>query len=285
MPLALDVSLLSGRRVSLEAEPDHSVSGLVLSSIFSPEPNTDYGAIIFSSMCTTLKVKDLKRRAEVAFRVGRGRLLTSSGSFLDEDAPLKRAKLQHGDLLTLQISPVQICRGHDAFAAVLGDRSVVTWGNPLSGGDSKAAQSRLKNVQRIQSTRSAFAAILADGCVVTWGDARSGGNSSAVQDQLKNVRDIQSTYAAFAAVLADGSVVTWGCRGSGGNSSSVQERLKNVRSIQSTESAFAALLADGSAFAWGSPGHGGDSSWEAHWYPVTLFSSELFYSINQQENG
>ena len=71
--------------------------------------------------------------------------------------------------------------GTGAFAAILADGSVVTWGDPDDGGDSSEVQDQLKGVQQIQATGSAFAAILADGSVVTWGDPGEGGDSSEVQ--------------------------------------------------------------------------------------------------------
>ena len=55
-----------------------------------------------------------------------------------------------------------------AFAAVLGDGSVVSWGDTDGGGDSSAVQDQLKNVQQIQANDCSFAAILGDGSVVTW---------------------------------------------------------------------------------------------------------------------
>ena len=74
-----------------------------------------------------------------------------------------------------------------AFAAILGDGSVVTWGDADQGGDSTAVQGGLTHVWQIQAIVGAFAAILGDGSVVTWGDVCAGGDSRAVQDQLKNV--------------------------------------------------------------------------------------------------
>ena len=56
-----------------------------------------------------------------------------------------------------------------AFAAILGDASVITWGSVWNGGDSSSVQDQLKDVQQIQQTAGAFAAILGDGSVVTWG--------------------------------------------------------------------------------------------------------------------
>ena len=105
-----------------------------------------------------------------------------------------------------------------AFAAVLGDGRVVTWGEAENGGDSMAVQEQLRDVQHIYSTWTAFAAVLGDGRVVTWGEAGCGGDSGAVQEQLRDVRHISSTERAFAAVLGDGRVVTWGEPGRGGDS-------------------------------------------------------------------
>ena len=108
----------------------------------------------------------------------------------------------------------QIQAASRAFAAILEDGSVVTWGDRSYGGDSLAVRDQLKGVQQIRATRYAFAAILEDGSVVTWGDPRYGGDSSAVQDQLKGVEQIQGTCGAFAPVRED-------C---GGDSSAVQKK-------------------------------------------------------------
>ena len=125
-----------------------------------------------------------------------------------------------------------------AFAAILADGSVVTWGYPYYGGDSvcraKSAQERAAGSRR---KCLAFAAILADGSVVTWGHPDIGGDSSAVQDQLRNVQQVHATsWWAFAASLADGSVVTWGqSRLLGGDSSAVQDQLRNVQQVHATD--------------------------------------------------
>jgi hypothetical protein len=90
-----------------------------------------------------------------------------------------------------------------AFAAILEDGSVVTWGDLGCGGDSSEVQDPLVNVKQLQATGYAFAAILADGSVVTWGDRAWGGDSLQVQDRLRDVRQIAATHLAFAAILAD----------------------------------------------------------------------------------
>ena len=60
----------------------------------------------------------------------------------------------------------------------------MTWGDPLSGGDSSEVQAQLRNVQQIQATCRAFAAIVADGSIVTWGNASSGADCSKVLDEI-----------------------------------------------------------------------------------------------------
>ena len=58
-----------------------------------------------------------------------------------------------------QLTNVQQIQASDyAFAAILGDGSVVSWGDAAKGGDSSAVQAKLKNVQQIQACSSAFAA-------------------------------------------------------------------------------------------------------------------------------
>ena len=98
---------------------------------------------------------------------------------------------------TLQcMSQIQAC--YLAFAGILGDGSVITWGSVYDGGDSSSVQDQLKNVQQIQASYASFAANLGDGSVVTWGAAeygpglqhpkrRQSGDSSSVKHRLKNV--------------------------------------------------------------------------------------------------
>ncbi|OLQ14728.1 putative E3 ubiquitin-protein ligase HERC1 [Symbiodinium microadriaticum] len=191
---------------------------------------------------------------------GKGRLVASSGRVLDAAAVIRHTGLRDGDSMILHVNPIQLQSSRGAFAAILGDGSVVTWGLPSYGGDSSAVQEQLKNVQKIQATDRAFAAVLGDGSVVTWGDADFGGDSRAAQDKLKNVQQIHGTAAAFAALSGDGCVVTWGDVDFGGDSSAVQHQLKSVKQIQGTYTAFAAILGDGSVVTWGIKNYGGDST-------------------------
>ena len=153
---------------------------------------------------------------------------------------------------------LQACFAARAFATIVGDGSVVTWGcDAKDGGDSSAVQHQLKNVQQIQATYSTTALLLPFSATALF--FREGGAGSAVQHQLKNVQQIQASSSAFAAILGDGSVVTWGSAWHGGDSRDVQDQLNNVVQIQAVHGAFAAILGDGSVVTWGHAA-GGDSN-------------------------
>ena len=77
MAIVVDVSLISGKNVSLEAGLDSSVGSL-------------------------------KERARRALGVGKARLFRLSGRFVGEDTTVEPAGLRTGDCLTLQIGKVQI---------------------------------------------------------------------------------------------------------------------------------------------------------------------------------
>ena len=230
MSISVDVHLLSGKSASFEVEAAASV-------------------------------ESLKDRAQSALGTGRGRLLNSFGEVLDGVKTITEAKLKSGDVLTLHVNQVRLqATRQGMFAALLGDGSVVSWGDADNGGGSSAVQEQLRDVQQIQASSAAFAAILCDGSVVTWGHAAGGGDSSAVQEQLRDVQQIQASESAFAAVLRDGSVVTWGNPARGGDSGAVQHQLRDVQQIQASYAAFAAIRGDGSVVTWGRVWHGGDSS-------------------------
>ena len=171
MSISVDVYLLSGKCASMEVEADASV-------------------------------ESLQRRAQIDIGVyGRGQLPNSSREVLHGAQTSKNHKLMSGDVLTLHVNNQVQLQAHasgSAFAAILGDGSVVAWCRADRGGDSSAVQDQLRDVQQIQASFGAFAAILGDGSVVAW----------AVQDQLLDVRQIQTSTAAFAAILGDGSVVS-----------------------------------------------------------------------------
>jgi len=93
------------------------------------------------------------------------------------------------DRLAAEGGPQRICSTGSAFAALMADGSVVTWGFGNAGGDSSGVQEQLQgDVQAVYATEYAFAAAKRNGTVVTWGYANSGGNSSKVREQLDNLQ-------------------------------------------------------------------------------------------------
>ncbi|CAJ1340293.1 unnamed protein product [Effrenium voratum] len=155
--------------------------------------------------------------------------LIAKGQQLDLTHTLSEAGLRDGDVVAAIVQLPKLAATSRAFAWHGPGGEIVTWGDPMYGGDSSQVQEHLRNVQHIQATMAAFAAILESGAVVTWGYPAFGGDSSDVQEQLRNVRHIQANDTSFAAVLESGAVVTWGDPGQGGDSSQVQEQLRNVQ--------------------------------------------------------
>ena len=183
---------------------------------------------------------------------------------------LQMKRWSAGGLPALEVTApqcVKIWRGWNrfgandsAFAALLANGKVVTWGFAPWGGNSDAVQSQLRNVVRIYGNKYAFAAKRSDETVITWGDHAYGGRSTAVETSLRTVQEIYSTDLAFAAVLADRSLVTWGHAACGGNATAVQPQLYHVKEVYATRSAFAVLRFDGSVVTWGDTDDGGDSA-------------------------
>ena len=78
-----------------------------------------------------------------------------------------RRAVEHVQVQHLQLSVTSALRtrgwhiqvSSEAFAAMLADASVVSWGNTEFGSDSSTVHEKLRDVQHIQATNSAFAAI------------------------------------------------------------------------------------------------------------------------------
>jgi alpha-tubulin suppressor-like RCC1 family protein len=171
------------------------------------------------------------------------------------------------DFRGLSISTVSSTQ--NAFAAILSNGLVVTWGH---ADDILNAPINLYATS-IATTTSAFAALRTNGQVVTWGEASSGGVSTGIDwngpANNLSVQRIFATDYAFAALRNDGSVVTWGdtnpyATNEGGNSDGVEfngpDNDLRVVDVTATSGAFAALRSDGSVVAWGNQLLGGDAS-------------------------
>lgn len=190
-------------------------------------------------------------------------LLTTEGKVLRlKNAMSKRPCLSY---VRCRRQVLHIQKTRSAFAAILDDRTVETWGDGMRGGCCHTVQHLLHGVIAIQANNSAFAALRDDGTVVTWGLEECGGDSTDVQDLLHDIVAIQSTDFAFAAITENGTVICWGRADSGGDASNVASRLQDVIAIQSTGYAFAALRATGEVVTWGLPQSGGDCTHVQPW--------------------
>lgn len=153
-----------------------------------------------------------------------------------------------------------------AFAALLKDGAVVTWGVENNGGNSSVVSEELNGfipVTQIYSSTAGFAALREDGSVVSWGRSEFGGIQSSSNSYSFPIKHIYSSAHAFAGLLENGSVVTWGDGRHGGNSDSVSSGLDGsiaVSQVFSTHSAFAALRENGTVITWGQSDYGGDST-------------------------
>ena len=124
----------------------------------------------------------------------------NGGDWLDSTYGVKYSdgNVNTGALTALTDNPVvKIYAAYYAYAALKIDGSVVTWGNPIFGGnpfnptygvkDSNGAideNALAGGVVKIYSTGFSFAALKGDGSVVTWGYNDYGGNSTLVVNDL-----------------------------------------------------------------------------------------------------
>ena len=135
------------------------------------------------SIAQSSKVGDLRVLAQKSFQRGFLRHVAADHRALDPTLSLQAAGLEDGDHLTAIAVEAKLaatdaafalyCSGASsevqdqlkgvqqfhatkwAFAAILADGSVVTWGEPDSGGDSSKVQGQLKGVQQLQATEQA----------------------------------------------------------------------------------------------------------------------------------
>eukprot|EP00439_Symbiodinium_sp_Y106_P033664 s700_g4.t1 len=258
MSITLHVSLLSGHETSLSAEPETRVeelrrkvqleldigpcrlvaAGEVLQprATLSEQKLTDGMQIV--AVIRQPEIVSTRRSTSMALLTGDGSVLTWGDPERGGDCSAVHDQLVHVE--SLHAAP-------GAFAAILADGSLVTWGEDLA--DTKPVKHLLRNIRSVHSTGFAFGAIADDGSVVSWGHELFGGRAPP---NLTNVRKLLGSLTTFAALRSDGSVVAWGEDGR----HEMWEQLRNVRDIQATESAFVALSA-GSVVAWGHPLYGG----------------------------
>lgn len=173
-----------------------------------------------------------------AFRRSDGQVITWGGASPGGQRPFDLgARRLHG-----------VVGSNAAFAGILEDDTVVTWGahDECEGFDK--VKHELFDVESLCSSSGAFAALRRDGAVRCWGDAALGGHGKA-----ETATALVATLGAFAVLRSDGRVTCWGHRFSGGEPGSVAAQLTEVVLLTSSEVAFTALRADGTVLRWGHP--------------------------------
>ena len=154
----------------------------------------------------------------------------------------------------------------EAFAALLNNDKVITWGGGCSmqfAGNSEPVASQLINIQAIYPAPHAFCALGNLGRVTCWGQYLDGYDSLASNQLAADVETIVTTQrGAYAALKSDGSVLTWGNSNYGGDSSSVSSALSSdVDRLFAAGEAFAAhkpRASGGSIIIhWGQKNNGG----------------------------
>mgnify|MGYP001821421706 CR=1 FL=1 len=115
-----------------------------------------------------------------------------------------------------------------AFAAILDNGSVVTWGDAALGADGSAVQEQLANVQCIQSFTGAFSATLGSGSVMT----RAFLSMAALPGTAGEWAARPGRVAHLLHCLTGDLVVIWGDSACGGAGSAVQEQLRNEQHVQ-----------------------------------------------------
>ena len=195
MSISVCVSLLSGRNAQIEVAPDLSLrelalqarrvldvsggarllssSGALLEGQTVGEAGLENGDVLTLQVCT-IHIAAATELVFAGIRGDDGSVATWGEGCPEEDVVPKPTHLVGVQLLAANSL---------AFAALLEDGSVMTWGKAESGGDSRSVEHQLVNVKDIKATRyrsdvfsaeAAFAALLQDGSVVAWGKKDAG---------------------------------------------------------------------------------------------------------------
>mgnify|MGYP000367811441 CR=1 FL=1 len=146
---------------------------------------------------------------------------------------------------TSKVTAEKITSTRHAFASLLSDDTVITWGRATSGGDSSSVQHLLVDIVDIFAGSGSFAALKEDGTVVTWGN-NIVNNAEDVQSELYDIVKIVPG-PGYAALRSDKTVITWG------NSNSPEEFsiITGVEALVASAGSFSAIQTDGTVVSWG----------------------------------
>lgn len=157
----------------------------------------------------------------------------------------------------------QLIAGGNAFAALLSNNEVITWGDPRNGGNPTGIV--LADVDTLYSNHSSFAAKKHDGTLVIWRET-----GKVVAD---NVKTLVANNGSYAAIKMDGTVGYWDSNGEDRYENLISYEydddynvigsemppLAGVKEIIAGSSSFSALKEDGTVYSWKYYGDGSDS--------------------------
>ena len=163
-----------------------------------------------------------------------------------------------------------------AWAALMTDGTVVTWGSSNNGGDSSAVASQLTDIVQISGARCKFTARKSTGKAIMWG-GNSGCDSSAQNhfdhfssnNELDDVVNLAVHELDFAALKADGTARGFGEWGRQTPS------LSNVQDVFTTHrEGVGAIDGSGNVKTWGRGGTtlSGVQSVYSNWFSYTFFA-------------
>lgn len=150
---------------------------------------------------------------------------------------------------TVTITPrtvAAIVGNERAFAALLNDGSLITWGDQDWGGVTPTLADG-KTFTSLTASQQGFSAFF-EGGVLAWSQSMPEGKTVALP-QGKSIALLAATREAFAACFDDGSLQCWGVADCGGTTPYLFR--KKVTALTSNDHAFTALLEDGTLHAWG----------------------------------
>ena len=153
------------------------------------------------------------------------------------------------DRASTLINVVSVTSTFAAHAALLENKTVVTFGLSAFGGNCDDIQDKLIDIKAIYSTTQAFAALTENGNVITWGGEDYGGDSHGflLTDEERKIIKIYSNYGAFMAIYDDNTIVTWGDEKFGGKWIFKNE-YGNIKSIHTTLTSFVILYTSGTMY-------------------------------------
>lgn len=206
----------------------------------------------------------------------------------------------------------QVVATQGAYAVLLKDGSVLTWGEPGAGHDDEALPKRLTGITHVYANESQFVAKKSDGHIVVWGadlpfrsyqdekvTALHGTRQIIVASQqdgtffliapwqrypltrfslksastMSKIRGVFATQNAFAILRRNGVLEIWDDSVAYPNLEPTLIR-HNVRTVATTEQAFAILMQDGHVETWGDPVLGGNTRAVAsQLYPVVTLTA------------